>query len=157
MLLMVVVTAVTVGVLWGEGMLGFNSKSKAQLIIEEANDVGGAMEVYATAYGDGIVNFGDVTCVDPDGVKDPIVNPCEELLHYVKDKKLIKGYVGVVGENDAIQDWVLSEDKSSLEKIVSDEKTCQYINNIKDAKGLDDPVPECGTDGAIGFSCCLIP
>jgi len=125
----------------GDGFFEFNAKGKAQDALDEARDVETAMGAYASEYGDGIVRFGD-----------PLQG--EELFLYLKDKGLLRGYVGDE-ENSPIKEWILSEDGESVLGVVKSDSVCKYINNGNHQRPMSEPNPVCGTEDAKGLTCCV--
>ena len=124
---------------WGDGYFVFDSKAKAERAIEETRAVETAIGSYATAYGDGEVDFGDVT-------------QGEEPFLYLKEKRLLRENVG--NSNNLIEEWLVNEEEGRIEGILSDEETCRHINNLKHQRPLTEPTPVCGTEEAKGLTCC---
>jgi hypothetical protein len=137
----VVIGAVAAHNLMGDGILDFTGKGKAQRIVDEQSDIQAAMDAYASEYGDGEVDFGDVS----EG---------ESIFMYLRDKELLKGWVGDP-ERTGISEYRLSEDEKTIEGVVSDGKTCKNINNIKHGRPKSEPNPSCSSEDSASFSCCV--
>jgi hypothetical protein len=131
------VLAATTGV--GEGFFEFNSKARAEQVVNEARAIDEGIKSYAAGSDTGEVDFGD----PEEG---------EDVLMYIKARNLIHDRVGT--ESDLVEKWVLSADGDSMHGIVRSEKICKYINESKHDRDFDSPTPSCGTEEANGVTCC---
>jgi len=124
---------------WGDGYFVFDTKAKAERAIEETRAVQTAIGIYATAYGDGEVDFGDVT-------------QGEEPFLYLKEKDLLREGVGA--STNLIEDWIIDVEEGQIEGILSDDEVCRHINNLKHQRELTEPTPICDTPDSEGITCC---
>jgi hypothetical protein len=131
------VLTATTGV--GEGFFEFNSKARAEQVVNEARAIDEAMKSYAAGSDTGEVDFGDP-------------NEGEDVLMYIKAKNLVHDRVGT--ENDLVEGWVLSDNGERMQGIVRSEKICKYINESKHGRDADLPTPSCGTDEGNAVTCC---
>lgn len=124
---------------WGDGYFVFDSKASAERAIEETRAVQTAIGIYATAYGDGEVDFGDV-------------NEGEEPFLYLKEKDLLRESVG--NSTNLIEEWIVDVEEGEIEGILTDEEVCRHINNLKHQRALSEPTPACDTSEAESLTCC---
>lgn len=140
-LLMVIAVGVLGAFGLGDGYLDFRSQAKAEQALDEARNIKTAMDAYAMKYGDGEVAFGDVAAG-------------EDLLKYLKHFKLVQDRVGTADSTSGIDRWVLEPNSNQVMGVIASQKTCRYMNSIKDKISIDAPVPECGSVEAESVSCC---
>tara|TARA_R110001583_G_scaffold4718_1_gene26848 strand:+ start:8222 stop:8731 length:510 start_codon:yes stop_codon:yes gene_type:complete len=161
--IMALVLTVAVGMIGlselGVGVFKFMPQSEAQAIIEEGQSVEEGMDLYSLK-NDGVVLIGDPS-VCPDGIgavrDENGVGDCDEgqkTLHYVREAKLLKEYVGK-GLDDESDPWRIDVDSSTLERVVSNEQSCREINNIKQGTSVTEPVPSCDSPEGEASFCCV--
>lgn len=126
---------------WGDGVLDFRVQAKAGQALNEAQDIQEAMDAYAFKYGEGDVDFGDVTAG-------------EDLLKYLKYYNLIKSDVGTDDTKSQVERWVYDEPNNQILGVIANERTCLYMNSIRSKKPIATLVPECGSVEAEALPCC---
>jgi len=139
----------------GGGIFKFLPQSDAQEIIEEATSVEEAMDLYALKNG-GVVDIGDPT-VCPDGIGSVAGGDCatgQQTLHYVREAKLLKNYVGKGLDSEADQ-WRMDPETGTIERVVSSEASCKEINNIRSGTPTSEDVPACDTPEGDAVFCCV--
>jgi hypothetical protein len=140
-LVLVIIVAGTVGLSYtDEGFFTFKSKAKAEAIIAEAKDINRASEAYSAGFGDGTVDYGDLTLG-------------EDLFLYLKDKELLVKRAGI-SDSGNIVGWRIAEDGETLQGVVENDQICRYINLTAHERRLSEDTPECETLEAEGLSCC---
>lgn len=156
------VLTVSVGVLGlsevGLGVLKFIPQSEAQAVIEEGNSVEEGLDLYSLENG-GTVDIGDPNiCADDPTFQTSVINgDCTEgqkTLHYVREAKLLKGYVGK-GLDDERDPWRINKTTNTLERVVSSEQSCREINNIRLGTPIAEPTPSCDTPAGDAVFCCV--
>jgi hypothetical protein len=140
LVLIIAVSALGAIQYFGDGLFSFKAKAQAEAIVEESRQMVDMSEVYALNYGDGEVDYGNVS----EG---------EDLLMYIKDKGLLIERAGA--ENEFIESWDVDEETGKLKAVVKNEKVCQYINLSQHNRPISESTPECGTPDAEGLSCCF--
>ena len=163
-IVLVLLLTITISVLGlseiGMGVFKFIPQSEAQAVIEEGISVEEGLDLYALENG-GTVDIGDPNiCEDDPTYLTSVVNgDCTALegqktLHYVREARLLKGYVGA-GLDDAQDPWRLNETTNTLERVISSEESCREINSIKLGTPVTDPVPACNTPAGDAVYCCV--
>jgi hypothetical protein len=144
----------------GFGVFKFLPQSEAQAVIEEGNSVEEAIDLYALE-NDGQVLTGDPNLCEDDPTYQTTVEQgdCapedgQKTLHYIRESKLLKNYVGKAFD-DINDPWRLNETTKTLERVVSGVESCREINNIRLGTPLTEPVPTCGTPEGDNSFCCV--
>jgi len=143
----------------GDGIFSFLPQSDAQQIIEEANSVEEALDLYSLENG-GVVDIGDPLLCEPDvnGVTATVASGActvgQRTLHYVREAKLLKNYVGREFDTD-VDPWRMDEGTATIERVVASEESCKEINNIRLGTPMNEDVPSCGTPEGDAVFCCV--
>jgi hypothetical protein len=139
-----------------DGLQKFLPQTEAQRIIEEGTSVEEAMDLYALKH-DGQVDIGDPTlCPDNTtvGAADATCEHGQRTLHFVRQEKLLKNYVGKEFDSET-DPWRYDEETRTIERVVSDEESCKEINSIKLGTSMNEDVPACDTAEGDAVYCCV--